>query len=257
MQEDKIELEAQSLLEARLRDVSLLIRFACHEMATPMGIVGTALSFLLESSLKLKTKVDNGSLTQGDLSEFLKQLEIGLTMASKNNLAETQILTHFRSLAVPQCVDSVKLMVLAHLMEQVNQALSARLKNITQEIHLSVPLTLEVRTRCGALSNVLLNLLDYVVSSSFQSGQQGDIGIEGKRDDIWVMIDITHDGDCPLSLDSDLNTEDGEPGRMTMKQVASRVSNELQGELNVELGTDGNQLIRLKFPDLKMEEKLT
>ena len=240
--------KSMRLCQARLFDIATMIRFACHELASPIGTINTAVSFMHEAHKMLAKKVEQEQLTAKELAQHLAQMDSVLSMCVKNSQYSSQCLTAFRMVSVPLCADNIKKIELFKFVDQVVLICKSRLKAFPHSIVNRIPLTLVVSTRIGELANLLNYLIEYLFSFCFTQEASYELSIDAMIDgDRWCLI-LEHNGERNLDTEmalcgQDTHLPDG-AFRLTVQDLIELLDSQLQGRL---------QLTEINEPNYKLE----
>ncbi len=182
----------------KLKELGELIGLISHEVASPLGNVNTAVSFLLESLHKVKLSFDEKKLSAADLEKFLKQMERALGMCVKNAQNASGTITSFRSVAASQCLEQISQFYLHRFIDEIILSLKSKLKKLPHEIHVVVSEGINMTSDIGAFAQVISALINKSIRHGLDPTTPGQIIInarEAKQGDIDVItLDFIDNG---------------------------------------------------------------
>jgi signal transduction histidine kinase len=244
----------------KLKDLGELIGLISHEIASPLGNINTAVSFLLESSGVIRGSYETKELAAADLERFLVRLNRALTMSVKNGNNASGIISSFRNVATNQCLEKLNHFYLHRYIDDVILTLKSKLKKLPHEIHVVIGESVEMVSYSGVIAQVITALINKSISYGFDDKIEGKIIISAlvKTDDSGVervLLNYMDDG-CGMpesayanlfkATNQDESFEDSNGLSMTMLKYL--VEDKLQGTLTVTSVVDEGISCTLDLP---------
>jgi signal transduction histidine kinase len=244
----------------KLNELGELVSLVSHEVASPLGNVNTAVSFLLESSETIKENLDNKTLGANDLERFLKQLQRALGMCVKNGSNAGGIINSFRTVATNQCTDKLGQFYLHRYLDDVVLTLKSKLKKLPHEIHIVITESLEMTSYPGAFSQVINSLINKSIIHAFDNNVAGQIIINAaeQTDDSgrqYIVIDYIDNGKgmdeqtlaalwCKKHADNTMQTTKG----LSTVMLRHIVEEQLQGSIKISSTVGQGTQVTLNLP---------
>ena len=247
-------LDTARLYRVSLNEVSLLIRFACHELASPLGTVNTAISFLQETNKDMLQKLVSKTLTAEETANYFNQLDTVFSMCMNNNQKSASALSSFRAVAVPMCVDGVAKVELAKFVNQVVVSNHSRLKVFPHRVACDIFATLELTTYIGCFSIVLANLIEYVFTCCLAKENPQEVEISATAEVSGVELRLCHGGYRNLSPEDNINrvetSSSAKIDRYSVGELQALIETELNGRLDLNSPSEVEHQIRMHLPNL-------
>ena len=242
-------------LQPKLYEISLLIRAICHDIASPVGTICTGTSFLLEETKLLKQKLADQILTPTELEQFLQQLETVFAMNLKNSSGASKIMSSFRNISVPMCIDEVKYIELAGFVEDVVLINSVRLKYSSELIQVSISKLLSVTTYIGSLAEAIGGILEYTTRLCMKDKNCGKLDISAKVSDELLVFSFNYSGNFELPDDTVLETIlRSEECRPTLAEIKRRAFQTLKARVHIKTMEAGEQSLVLSIPLIEKKD---
>ncbi|MFD2096354.1 sensor histidine kinase [Corallincola platygyrae] len=244
--------QGQMLEREKLHRLGEMVAGISHELNTPLGL-GITTSSSLQSSLKeVKAKIESGELSHRQMDEFIAHSSEAFNILERNLKRASDLLESFKHVAVDQCSERDRSFNLHHFIHEVLLTLKPKLKSKQHIVEVTGDSDLEVVSKPGALSQILINLVNNSLLHGFKHIEQGTISI---ATDIQAnsLVLTYEDNGCGMSKEiSDevfspyFTTEQNNGGSgLGMYIVQSLVQQVLGGE--IELRTEPGQGIWLKI----------
>lgn len=245
LQQARRQQQHQERQTLKLRELGDLVGLISHEVASPLGNVNTAVSFLLESSQRIRSSFDQQKLAANDLDKFLKQMDKALNMCIKNSANAGGIISSFRSVATNQCLEKIQQFYLHRYIDEIVLSLKSKLKKLPHEIHVVVCEAIDMTSDAGAFSQVINGLINKAIRHAFDDNDPGQIiinaRVEPQEGVECVVLDFIDNGKGIASdametlLD---NNRQGSGSELTTAMLKQIVELQLQGKMQVE-SSDG------------------
>ncbi|MCJ8273950.1 MAG: ATP-binding protein [Psychrosphaera sp.] len=183
----------------KLEELGELVGLVSHEVASPLGNVSTAVSFLLESGEKIRASFDEKKLASNDLERFLKHSHKALTMCVKNGSNAGSIISSFRTVASNQCMENLNQFYLHRYLDDIVLTLKSKMKKLPHEIHIVIGESVEMTSYSGVFSQVITGLINKSIVHAFDNNIAGKIIINaavqtGDSDGDKVVLNYIDNG---------------------------------------------------------------
>ncbi len=232
-----------------------LVAGIAHEINTPLGICVTGVSHLIEETKLFRESVEQQSLTESQLVNFLDDVEeIGKILTSNTERA-ANLIQSFKQIAVDQSSNEIRNFNVKSYLDEIVLSLRPTLKRSKHKVVIDCQDNLWSTTHAGALSQIISNLILNSVRHAFADINQGIITIEVSEQKKAVLLKFSDNG-CGLNeqdmkqlFDPFFTTKRGEGGSgLGTHLVYNLVTSSLKGKLkaNSELGQGLTYFI--KFP---------
>ncbi|MFT4926090.1 MAG: signal transduction histidine kinase [Phenylobacterium sp.] len=168
---------APDLLRQQLKMLELghLVSLVGHEVASPIGNINTAVSFLFEATEKMRETFDEKKLASQDLDKYLKQMHRALGMCTKNCANAASIITSYRTVAGNQCLEPLKQFYLHRYLDDIVLTLKSTLKKLPHDIHIVIGESIEMTSFPGVFSQVMTGLIKKSLKYGFDDKVSGTI----------------------------------------------------------------------------------
>ncbi len=225
----------------KYQELGELVGLVSHEVASPLGNVNTAVSFLLESSEKIKGSFDDKKLAANDLERFLKQTHKALTMCVKNGSNAGGIISSFRTVAINQCMENLNQFYLHRYLDDIVLTLKSKMKKLPHEIHIVIGESVEMTSYSGAFSQVINGLINKSIIHGFDDRVAGKIIINaavqtGDGDGDKVVLNYIDNGKGmdETTLKGLLSKQTDSPSNgLTTAMLKRIVEEQMQGTMQV------------------------
>ena len=225
----------------KFEELGELVGLISHEVAAPLGNVNTAVSFLLESSEKIRVSFDEKKLAANDLERFLKQLHKALTMCVKNGSNAGGIISSFRTVATNQCLEKLNQFYLHRYLDDIVLTLKSKMKKLPHEIHIVIGESVEMTSYSGVFSQVITGLINKSIVHAFDNNIGGKIIINaavqtGDSDGDKVVLNYIDNGkgmDKATLEGLLLKRSDSPKNGLTTAMLQRIVEEQMQGTMQV------------------------
>ncbi len=257
-------------LQLKMQEMGELVGLVGHEVASPIGNINTAVSFLLESTEQVREHFDEKKLAAEEMDRFLQRLHKALSMCTKNCGNAGAIINSFRNVASHQCFKKLSPFYLHRYIDDIVLTLKSKLKKLPHEIHIVVGESIELTSYPGALSQVISSLINKSVTHGFDDKIPGTIIISSAEsvDEAGrnkVTINYIDDGKgmndqqqadifCLQNIDSALHSSAKPRQYLTTAMLKCIVEEQLQGTMQVSSNPGSGIHYTLELPKVITED---
>lgn len=183
IEQKKITLLKQQQLEknSKLSYLGEIIGELTHELGTPLGVATTAISTLADKNNRLQRALAAQTLTQSKLSEFLSVSEEHFNIVMANLSNANQLTSSFKHIAVGEFSALSTTFELGEFLKDVIHVLTPKFKRSRHEVVLTENRECVVHGESGALSQVIINLINNALRHAFDDDAHGRIEIGYSR----------------------------------------------------------------------------
>ena len=186
--------EEQLERSVKLSHLGELVGELTHELGTPLGIVNTAISSLSDKNAKLSLDLVENKLSKSNLKTYLDSSSDAFDIIMSSVEYAGKLVTSFKQIVVGEFSEAKTRFELLQFLESIIHILTPRLKRTQQQIDIRCPADLVATSYAGALSQVLINLINNSLIHAFDDEIQGEIVIEAKQQDSNIVITVADDG---------------------------------------------------------------
>ncbi len=170
-----------------------LVAGVAHELGTPIGNCVLVASTLAQSAQGVQRALDERTpLKRSELLGFVAQHSEGLAVIEQSMATAAGLVRSFKEVAVDRSAELRREFDLAELCAQTGGALRVALRRAGVELVLEVPPGLRLDGYPGALSQVLMILLQNALTHAFEPGQGGQLTLGAAASDaehlrLWLQ----------------------------------------------------------------------
>jgi len=168
-------LELNSIKTEKMAALGKMVSSIAHEVSTPMGTSRMAIEALSKGIHRTIDGLNNGALKKSTLLQFLNQSSEAADIALSNVESTNSILNSFKSIAIDQCSNRVIEIDLRHYLDTILISLRPRLKRLDHVIKIKIPTGVLITTQPGALSQVMINLINNSMLHGFEGIDIGEV----------------------------------------------------------------------------------
>lgn len=183
----------QLVQSEKLASLGALVAGVAHELNTPLGNAYTMATMLLDTEKKFSQKGDD--ITRSQLHEFVSDTREGATIIERNLHRANELVKSFRQVAVDQSNHQRRKFQLNELVSEVVLTLKPSLRNRKIRIVQSIDDSLVMNSFPGALSQVIINLINNALIHAYGADSDAEIRIIGRASDVQGFIDLSIEDD--------------------------------------------------------------
>jgi signal transduction histidine kinase len=196
-----IQSQKEQIIQAeKLASLAELMGEFSHELETPIGIILTAQSHLEDKLKQFHKLMTSNKLTKSKLTAFFDLVEDSnrLTLSNVNRAIERT--TSFKRLSVDQCSEERRHFSVNQYLHHIEQALRSRFINTDHQIIINCDESIELDSFPGALSQVIINLINNSLQHGFEEQLEGRIEINVSTNGEGVSM-LYHDNGRGIPAD--------------------------------------------------------
>lgn len=192
---DSLKLAQESLVQSeKFAALGSLVAGVAHEINTPVGIAVTGASFLIEEGQRIEKLMDQGNIKKSEIVHFVAAVLEGSRLVLNNAERAAYLINSFKQVAADETSEMRRSFDLKDYLNEVLTSLRPMYKKTAISVQVSCPEQLEMDTYPGLLAQVLTNLVSNALTHGFDPGAEGQIAIDVRVDNKWVVIDCANNG---------------------------------------------------------------
>lgn len=182
------------LVETRkLSSLGMMVAGVAHELNTPIGGAVIANSSLQSGHDSLKQSVNEG-LSRQALDNYLTNTDEGLKLVDTNLKRAAGLVKSFKRLALDRANEEVLTFNLTQVVNDLFCTLTPKIKESNTRIINHVETEITLRGYPGIVSQILQNLIINALTYGTADMQSGEILLDAKLTNGWVVITVTDNG---------------------------------------------------------------
>ncbi|WP_028862128.1 hybrid sensor histidine kinase/response regulator [Psychromonas aquimarina] len=247
LRDQNIELEKMSSLKdeqletaVQFNHIGELVGELTHEVATPLGIMNTAMSTLDEQRLTMMKQLDENHLSKKNLTDFIEISGEVSDIVNSNLNHAINLVNSFKKIVVGEFSHTKTEFVISTYLNDIKHTLLPKFKRCTHTLKIECAKPIVFTAETGALSQVLINLISNALIHAFSEEQNGSIQLVASETDDAVILDVIDDGkgldESSLNkiFDKYYSTRSGKGGSgLGLYIVKKLVENNLNGNISV------------------------
>ncbi len=239
----------------KLAALSTLVAGVAHEVNTPLGVALTALSHADSVLAAVHEAMISPSPSRKLILARMDELAQAMTLALTNGQRAATLVSDFKKVAVDQASEAERDVVLDSYLDSVVSALSPMLRKAGARVHLdAAPIAL--RTRPGAIAQVVTNLIQNAVHHAFQETERArEIWVRASAEGGTAVVEVEDRGVgipaelLPRVFDPFVSTRLGSGGSgLGMHVVHNLVVEVLQGSVEIVSTPGRGTCVKIRLP---------
>jgi len=187
--------QGQLIESEKMSALGNLVAGVAHEVNTPLGISITAASIFEQKIKEIKALVKNNTLSKNVLDEALESFEEADVILMKNLQRAAELVKNFKQVSVDQSSENTRNFELNEYIKEIVSTIENEFKHRPVELSLDLcKKDLLMYSNPGALSQVIVNLLQNTLFHAFDIEDKGKVIIKTQADKNEVYIIISDDG---------------------------------------------------------------
>jgi len=172
-----------------------MVAGVAHEVNTPLGVSITAASIFKEEIRKIQIELSSDELTRSSLDNFIKTISEADTILVKNLARAAELIKNFKQISVDQSSEAIREFGLNEYIEEIVSTFKSEFKHRPIEVKLRLSKEeVEMKSHPGALSQVIVNMLQNTLFHAFDADDEGEMVIETIPYENDVLIRVSDNG---------------------------------------------------------------
>jgi C4-dicarboxylate-specific signal transduction histidine kinase len=239
----------------KMASLGQMVAGVAHEVNTPIGLGVTASTLMQDKLAEIQKAFDDKKLTSNQLAKFLGDSAENLGIIYRNLERAANLIRSFKQVAVDQSNDNRRYFNMHQLLNEVLLSLRPNLKKTQHQVVLHCDENLELESKPGPISQILINLIMNSLIHAFEQIEQGTITISVSLANSRCYLHYKDNGaGVPENIkkrifDPFVTTKRGEGGSgLGMHLVYNLVTQALNGKIQLESSLDHGIDIQIDFP---------
>ncbi len=246
----------EQLIESeKMAALGHLVAGVAHEINTPVGVSVTATSHLRDRTRDLEKEVAGGSLTRGNMGEYLSEITESCDLVLSNLMRADELIQRFKQTAVDQATHEKRTFELGELILDICSGLRPKLQEKHTSIELSSDNPVQIESYPGVIAQIITNLIMNSLDHAFDQVAAGYINIAISAEQDQVVLIYSDNGEgiredvVEHIFEPFYTTRRGEGGTGLGLHISYNLSTEiLGGTLECIESPAGGACFRLSFP---------
>lgn len=187
--------QAELIQAEKMASLGGLVAGVSHEINTPLGNAITVSTTLMSKTNEFNHCVAAGQIKRSILSEYVSNMLEGCVILERNLHRASDLIAHFKQLAVDQTSISRRNFELKNIVDDVLVSLKPSFKNTPHVVENEIKESIPMDSYPGPLGQVLTNVISNALVHAFQEDVSGKITLS--VDNIpadYVRIVVSDDG---------------------------------------------------------------
>lgn len=181
--------QSQLIESEKMSSLGNLVAGVAHEINTPLGVSITASSIFKNEITVLKGLIRDGKLSKTALDHFIETFTEADEILIKNLDRAASLVRNFKKISVDQSSEELRDFELNTYLEEVISTFSSEIKHRPIEIIWDLDKEpIQMHTYPGAISQIIINLLQNSLLHAFEVHEKGKITIQTQHKDDEVSI---------------------------------------------------------------------
>lgn len=239
----------------KMASLGQMVAGIAHEVNTPIGLGITASTLLQDKLTDITQAFNDKKLTASQLEKYLTDSSENLSIIYRNLDRAASLISSFKQVAVDQSNENRRIFNISQLIEEVLISLRPNLKKTTHQIYIDCPAELEIDSKPGPLTQILINLIMNSLIHAFDDQPNGRIDISVMIQNNRCQLHYSDNGSGVADIikkrifDPFVTTKRGEGGSgLGMHLVYNLVTQALHGKIQLESFPDQGIKIDIDFP---------
>jgi PAS domain S-box-containing protein len=191
----ELERAMQQLVQSeKLAALGSLVAGVAHELNTPIGMVVTLSSSLIEKAREFLPQLQQNRLSRRAFEEFVANLNEGMELIEKNSLRAGRLISDFKQVAVDQTSMRRRHFALDELVANTLHSLAPLFKHRKHRVESRIAEDLDCDSYPGAIEQIMTNLIQNALIHGLADKPEGRIEISAHREGDSAVLQIQDDG---------------------------------------------------------------
>lgn len=246
----------------KMASLGELVAGVAHEINTPLGVAVTGISQIDGQLQQLETNKNTGKLTASNFDGFINETKSLVELMNDQLNVASSLIKNFKEVAVDQHNSDIRDVELQTYMNKVMDTVRPKFKPTNIDLYLDCDETLALKTRPGAFSQVVSNLLLNSLIHAFEENEVGMVKIDCREAGSEIKVEISDDGkgisaeNLTKVFDPFFTTKRGQGGSgLGLSIVYNIVTEALGGRIEAKSELGKGTVFEIVLPkELKTEE---
>ena len=187
--------EKELIKSEKLSSLGGLVAGVAHELNTPIGSSVTIASTIKDQAQDMYRNMEQGKLSKSAIVEFVDSTQKGSGMILRGLNRAVELIGHFKQIAVDQSGEQRRVFELDGYIKEMQTTFQHLFKHRSVSLSLQLSANVVLDTFPGALSQVIINLVQNSLIHGFNEYEQGEIILSTDRiNQDKVKIEVIDNG---------------------------------------------------------------
>lgn len=186
--------QEELLRSEKLASLGSLVAGVAHELNTPLGNSLTVATTLADRLRGFNLEFESGTLRRSSLNDFVAATRQASELLTGNLLKASELITHFKQVAVDQTSDQRRPFDLAEVVGEVVTTLRPQFKATPHIIEVDIPPDIRMDSFPGPLGQILTNLVNNALFHGFDGATAGVVHISASQSGDLARILVADNG---------------------------------------------------------------
>lgn len=188
---ENLKLTQEQLVESeKLASLGDLVAGLAHEINTPLGIILTIVTYMEESTKKMKVAYDQGLLKKGDFEKHLESIIESETLIHDNVSRAIELISSFKMISAEQRSLEKRTLVLSDFLYHLIKSIEPQMKKSSIQVRLHCDENIEIETIPLTLYQILINILMNTRVHAYENfGGYVDVSVFSKTQAVEITVE--------------------------------------------------------------------
>lgn len=247
----------------KMASLGQMVAGIAHEVNTPIGLGVTASTLLRQRIEEIRALFDAKKLNSSQFDKFLDESLQNAGIIYRNLERAASLINGFKQVAVDQSSEKDRYFNLAKVLDETALTLSPKLQDVNHQLTIHCEADVEIYSKPGALSQIMINLVMNSLNHAFNKVEQGKMTMHAELQDNTCVL-VYRDNGCGVPdqlkktiFDPFVTTRRGKGSTgLGMHLVFNMVTQALGGTIDLHSEVGEGVEITVRFPvDVRSKEK--